>query len=130
MRTAVYVDGFNLYYIRLKGQRYFRWLDLKALADQVLKPPHTVTVINYYTAHVSHKEDPGAPGRQRTYLNALATVPEIKIHLGNFLYSEKWAALIKPPQTRPANYVCTCTTVICVPRNFLIAFRGLVRRIL
>jgi hypothetical protein len=105
MRTAVYVDGFNLYYIRLKGQRYFRWLNLKALADQVLKPPHTVTVINYYTAHVSHKEDPGAPGRQRTYLNALATVSEIKIHLGNFLYSEKWAALIKPPQTRPANYV-------------------------
>jgi hypothetical protein len=30
MRTAVYVDGFNLYYIRLKGQRYFRWLNLKA----------------------------------------------------------------------------------------------------
>jgi uncharacterized LabA/DUF88 family protein len=105
MRTAVYVDGFNLYYIRLKGQRYFRWLNLKALANHVLKPHHVVTTINYYTAHVSHKEDPGAPGRQRTYLNALATVPEIKIHLGNFLYSEKWAALIKPPQTRPADYV-------------------------
>jgi uncharacterized LabA/DUF88 family protein len=104
MRTAVYVDGFNLYYIRLKGQRYFRWLNLKALAEEVLKPPHVVTAINYYTAHVSHKDDPGAPGRQRTYLNALATVPEIKVHLGNFLYSEKWAALIKPPQTRPVDY--------------------------
>jgi uncharacterized LabA/DUF88 family protein len=104
MRTAVYVDGFNLYYIRLKGQRYFRWLNLKALADDILKPPHVVTVVNYYTASVSHKEDPGAPGRQRSYLNALGTVPEINIHFGNFLYSEKWAALIQPPQTRPSDH--------------------------
>jgi uncharacterized LabA/DUF88 family protein len=104
MRAAVYVDGFNLYYIRLKGQRYFRWLNLKALADGILKAPHNVGEVNYYTAHVSHKEDPGAPGRQRSYLNALATVPEIKVHFGNFLYSEKWVALIKPPRTRPENY--------------------------
>jgi hypothetical protein len=104
MCTAVCVDGFNLYYIRLKGQRYFRWLNLKALADDILKSPHAVTVVNYYTAYVWHKEDPGAPGRQRSYLNALGTVPEIKIHFGNFLYSEKWAALTQPPQRRPAEY--------------------------
>jgi len=104
MRTAVYVDGFNLYYIRLKGQRYFRWLNLKALADEILKPPHVVTAVNYYTAYVSHKEDPGAPGRQRSYLNALRTVSEIQLHFGNFLYSEKWAGLIKPPRTRPEDY--------------------------
>jgi hypothetical protein len=75
------------------------------LADEILKPPHVVTVVNYYTAHVSHKEDLGAPGRQRSYLNALATVSEIKMHFGNFLYSEKWAGLIKPPRTRLESYV-------------------------
>ena len=104
MRTSVYIDGLNFYYIRLKGQPYFRWLNLHALAQQVLKPPHVVTAVNYYTARISHKEDAGAPGRQQTYLNALATVPQIKIHLGKFLYSEKWAALIQPPRTRPDPY--------------------------
>lgn len=79
MRTAVYVDGYNLYYIRLKGLRYFRWLNLKALADEILKPSHVVTVVNYYTADVSHKEDPYAPGRQRSYLNALWVLDRLRL---------------------------------------------------
>ncbi len=35
LRTSVYVDGYNLYYGRLKNSSY-KWLDLKALTDKVL----------------------------------------------------------------------------------------------
>lgn len=35
MRTAVYVDGFNLFYRALRGTPY-RWLDLLALSQRML----------------------------------------------------------------------------------------------
>ncbi|MGH9439353.1 MAG: NYN domain-containing protein, partial [Terriglobia bacterium] len=45
--------------------------------------------------------DPAAPARQQVYLDALRTVPEISIHMGSFLTSEKFAGLVKPPEFRP-----------------------------
>jgi hypothetical protein len=53
MRTFVYVDGFNLYNLRLKKQRQFRWLNLKALSELLTTPPHVIERVNYYTACVS-----------------------------------------------------------------------------
>ena len=50
VRTAVYVDGFNLYYGALKGRPY-RWLDLGRMCDLILKE-HKVTRIRYFTAIV------------------------------------------------------------------------------
>jgi uncharacterized LabA/DUF88 family protein len=105
MRTIIYVDGFNLYNRRLKPLPRFKWLNLKTLGDVILKPPMVVTRVNYYTARVSGKLDPGAPARQQAYLDALATVPEIATHFGNFMFSQKWAALVRPPQARPSHYV-------------------------
>jgi hypothetical protein len=57
--------------------------------------------VKYYTARVSGRTDPTAPARQQIYLDALATVPEISIYMGSFLSSEKFAALVKPPEFRP-----------------------------
>jgi hypothetical protein len=37
-------------------------------------------------------------------LDALAIIPEISVHYGNFLFSQKWAALVKPPQAKPSGY--------------------------
>jgi hypothetical protein len=104
MRTIVYVDGFNLYYLRLRRQPHFKWLNLKALADGVLDPKFTVEKVKYYTAHVSGRLNPGAPARQQIYLDALATVSQIETYFGNFLYSEKWAYLVRPPQAKPSDY--------------------------
>jgi hypothetical protein len=78
---------------------------LKVLGDLILQPPYVLKRVKYYTAHVSGKLDRDAPARQQVYLNALATVPEIEAYFGNFLYSERWAALVRPPQAKPPTYV-------------------------
>ena len=83
MRTRVYVDGFNLFYGSLKGTP-FKWLDPVRLAALLVPRGHTIDRLRYFTARVSGKSDPGAPGRQQMYLKALATLPEVEIHYGQF----------------------------------------------
>ena len=102
MRTNVYVDGFNLYFRLLRDRPALRWLNLKVLAEQVLRPENVVQRVRYYTARVSEKVDAAGPAKQQIYLDALATVPEITVHMGSFLATEKWARLIHPPDFRPA----------------------------
>jgi hypothetical protein len=99
-RTIVYIDGFNLYYRALKGTSH-KWLDLVAMSRAVLPPGCIVERVKYYTAHVSGRTDPGAPVRQHAYLRALASLPLVSIHYGNFLVTQKWAGLVPPPQFRP-----------------------------
>jgi uncharacterized LabA/DUF88 family protein len=105
MRTFVYVDGFNLYNRRLKHKPDFKWLDLKRLAELALGTPYSIARVNFYTARISGRIDPGAPARQSVYLNALRTIPEVAIHYGKFLYSDRWAAPALPPQAKPQGYV-------------------------
>lgn len=54
-RTTIYVDGYNLYYARLKGTPY-KWLDLLALfRDRILRPQDPtaqVIALKYFTAPV------------------------------------------------------------------------------
>jgi hypothetical protein len=101
MRTIIYVDGFNLYFRLLVNRPAAKWLNIKALSERLLDPANVVTGVKYYTARVSGRIDPAAPGRQQVYLDALRTVPEISIHMGSFLLSEKFAGLVKPPEFRP-----------------------------
>ena len=85
MRTTIYVDGFNFYYRALKGTPH-KWLNLDTLFQLLLRPPHAITAINYFTARVSARpNDPGQPVRQDMYLRALRTVPTISIIFGTFL---------------------------------------------
>lgn len=71
-RTAVYIDGFNLYYGALKGTPY-KWLDIQALWGRVLSPVHQVVAVKYFTAKVADTPSkPGVAQRQQTYLDALA----------------------------------------------------------
>lgn len=72
-KTFVYVDGFNLYYRKLKGTPY-KWLNIRRLAELLL-PQNAVDKIYYFTAKITARPgDPGQPQRQQTYLRALATV--------------------------------------------------------
>jgi uncharacterized LabA/DUF88 family protein len=84
-RTAVYIDGFNLYYGCVKGTP-FKWLDLNQLLQDVL-PRNNITLIKYFTARVKPTStDPDAPNRQSVYLKALvAHIPHIQIIEGRFL---------------------------------------------
>jgi len=101
MRTIIYIDGFNLYFRLLEKRPALKWLNVKALAERLLNPANQVIGVKYYTARVSGRIDPGAPARQQRYLDALRTVPEISVHMGRFLLSEKFAGLVKPPDFRP-----------------------------
>jgi uncharacterized LabA/DUF88 family protein len=98
MSTAVYVDGFNLYYGSLKGKPGCRWLDLDALCKKLL-PNHDVQLIRYFTARVNGISDVNAPVRQSTYLRALKTIPHLAIHYGQFRTHPVWLPLANPPAT-------------------------------
>lgn len=83
-RVAAYVDGFNLYYgLRAKGWRRYYWLDLVRLAENLLRPGQQLAAVRYFTAGVfAEAGDPDKPLRQNTYLDALATLPALRIHMG------------------------------------------------
>jgi uncharacterized LabA/DUF88 family protein len=68
-KTAVLVDGYNLYHgmKKQRGRRYL-WLDLAELARR-LRPRDEIVDVRYFTAPVL--DDPGASTRQQTYLQAL-----------------------------------------------------------
>lgn len=87
VRTAVYVDGFNLFYW-LKPLPY-RWVDLKALTLSAIAQPgkeNKIVAVKYFTARVSDTQyDRMKSTRQDTYINALrAHIPELKIQYGEF----------------------------------------------
>ena len=95
-RTVVYIDGFNLYYLALKGTP-FKWLDLAALADHVLGRRHNVVRVRYFTARIlPTPADPIAPQRQQVCLDAVAADPRVTIHLGQFKPRTKQGMITRP----------------------------------
>lgn len=95
LRTIVYVDGFNLYYVLKKLN--LKWLNLLDLSKQLLPTGHTFEKVKYYTARVSGHVDPDAPRRQQVYINALKTVPEVEVFFGSFLAKEQWRPVLCLP---------------------------------
>ncbi|HUR06425.1 MAG TPA: NYN domain-containing protein, partial [Nonomuraea sp.] len=69
-RVGVYVDGFNLYYglKHLSGRRDL-WLDLGAMARDLLRPGQRLELVTYFTTLV--RGAPTSVERQRAYLAAL-----------------------------------------------------------
>jgi uncharacterized LabA/DUF88 family protein len=75
-KTAVYIDGYNLYYGRLRGTAY-KWLDVVALFESLLKvqdPSASLEVVKFFTApalarFASHGND--SVEAQQSYHRAL-----------------------------------------------------------
>jgi uncharacterized LabA/DUF88 family protein len=87
MKTNIYIDGFNLYYGCIKDTPY-RWLNLAKMCHLLL-PKDDIHRIKYFTALVtSRPSDPEQPLRQRAFLRALQTIPNLEIILGSFLSHE------------------------------------------
>ncbi|MFA6076412.1 MAG: NYN domain-containing protein [Negativicutes bacterium] len=97
-RVVVFVDGFNLYHAIACHRRKndgtgvyrpyvrYRWLNLKALAEQFLGRNEHIEEVRYYTAFVpwdQHKE-----ARHKIYVKALETTA-VKTVLGKFTKKEK-----------------------------------------
>ena len=85
-RVAVYIDGFNLFYgLRDRGWKRYYWLDLNLLGERLLRPGQVLVAVRYFTARVlPEPDDADKPIRQNTYLEALATLPDLSIHYGYF----------------------------------------------
>lgn len=91
--AAVYVDGFNLFRRVLSGRPHLKWLDLELLCDAFL-PSFEVVQIRYFTAIVKAVAggDTRSPARQAVYLRALATLPRVSLHFGEFRVDKRWMA--------------------------------------
>lgn len=99
MKTAVYVDGMNLYYGALHGTP-FRWLDLPRLC-QLLLPGDEILHVSYYTARINSRASaPDAPRRQDTYLRALRA-RGVEVVLGHFLTTEVTMPVASPKAGQP-----------------------------
>ena len=85
-RVAVYVDGFNLFYgMRARAWRRYYWLNLQKLAQNLLRPHQSLEATRYFTASlIRDPNDAGKWSRQKTYLEALDTLPDLSIHYGYF----------------------------------------------
>ncbi|PJK07475.1 acetyltransferase [Lysobacteraceae bacterium NML120232] len=76
--TAVFVDGYNLYYGRIRGTPY-KWLDLLKLFDALLNeqdPSARLAKLNYFTAPALGRfatHGKASPNAQNDYHRALAT---------------------------------------------------------
>lgn len=99
MKLNVYIDAFNLYYGSLKGTPY-KWLDLNKMS-QLLFPESEINKIKYFTARViARPHDPNQPTRQKFYLRALETLPNLEIIEGQFLVSYPRMSLANNPSQR------------------------------
>ena len=100
MRTNLYIDGFNLYNRAVKNTP-FKWLGLRQLAE-TLFPDDEIQRICYFTALVKPRpNDPHQTERQDAYLRALATLPGMEIHYGEFRERIKDRPLAKPSPGGP-----------------------------
>lgn len=101
MKTRVYIDGFNLYFGAVKGTNY-KWLNVVEMARRHLQPQNEIIATKYFTAELNPRpHDPDQPNRQRIYLRALRTLPNLEIFFGHFLSRDKSMRLAKPSDTGP-----------------------------
>ena len=85
MATNIYIDGFNLYYGSLKGRPNLKWLNPSEMC-RVLLPNREIHRVRYFTSRISPlPHNPQAAYRQNAYLRALRTIPNLTIHLGEFV---------------------------------------------
>jgi uncharacterized LabA/DUF88 family protein len=86
-RVIAYIDGFNLYFgLKTKNWQRYYWLDVKRLAQKLLKPDQTLVATKYFTARVSAtRQDPDKAKRQNTYLEALGALQQTEVVFGHYL---------------------------------------------
>lgn len=86
-RVAVYVDGLNLYYgLNYPDWRQYHWLDLRRLAERLLRPGQRLAMVRYFTARFQRRaEYPYRHTSQDIYLKALATLPDLTIQYGHHM---------------------------------------------
>ena len=83
LRVITYIDGFNLYFgLREKAWQKYMWLDLSALAESLTKSNQELIETKYFTSRISGSKS--KEERQSAYLDALSSLPKLKIFYGRF----------------------------------------------
>ncbi len=85
-----YVDGFNLYF-GMKSRRWHRyyWLDLPRMAQNLLRSGQNLVETKYFTSRISAtRADPQKARRQVVYLEALQTLPNLRVLFGHYLENQ------------------------------------------
>ena len=81
-RVIVYVDGFNLYHaVDNLTRPHLKWLDLRALAESLLRKGEQLKGVKYFSAYATWKRD--AFARHRAYVEALES-RGVDVFLGQF----------------------------------------------
>ena len=82
-RVIAYVDGFNLYFgLRSRGWKRYYWLNIQALAQNLLKPGQALVLTKYFTARIAGPPD--KEQRQSTFIEALRTLGDFAIFYGKY----------------------------------------------
>jgi uncharacterized LabA/DUF88 family protein len=86
LRIIAYVDGFNLYFgLREAGYKKYYWLNIRLLAEKLLKFNQQLTFTKYFTARIT--DDLAKEKRQTTYIEALETLRDFnnfEIYYGHY----------------------------------------------
>lgn len=89
-RVIAYVDGFNLYFgLKNAGFKRLYWLDVSALAGNLLKPGQTLAATHYFTARIrDNGRNTADRKRQGDYLEALG-LSATSIQFGHYLEKQR-----------------------------------------
>lgn len=86
MQAIVYVDGLNLYHgLDKAGLLAYRWLDVAALASNILHPWETLQTVRYFNAPAWDREK----RERQTVYNAALTASGVYVYLGRFM-PKRW----------------------------------------
>ena len=94
MRSAiVYIDGFNLYHaIDALREPELKWLDLRALAESILRKDEVLREVKYFTAFATWRPDSFT--KHRAYVSALEA-RGVHVILGQFKEKPRHCASCK-----------------------------------
>lgn len=89
-RVTAYIDGFNLYFgLKDSAFKRYYWLDVAALAGNLLKPGQQLAATHYFSANIRSNGHNGADQkRQNDYLEALR-VQGVQCQLGHYLEKQR-----------------------------------------
>lgn len=91
-----YIDGFNVYFgLRDSGLQRCYWLDMQALARELLRGDQQLVETKYFTARIAGGKAGDPPGkarhldakrkRQSDFLEVLGTLQGLRIYEGHYL---------------------------------------------
>lgn len=100
VKVCFFIDGFNLYHALKENRqfRFYKWLDLRQLAQTFIKKTEQLIDVFYFTAYTTW--NPGKVERHTVYVKALEA-RGVKVVLGAFREKEVHCPFCHKVSLRP-----------------------------